>query len=319
MRRSLSQVQYRGNEELAELPKFVVERLRRASSEGVPGIPEHPEPNLLAGFQERSLLARERGLVLDHLAQCAACRELVALSLPEVERTAVAPLPRSFWTASSRWAAVASAAAVLMVAIVLSRPHTNSERAVRSGAAEIASSSKAAAVVERAPAAPSPAAKREAAPSRSGALDKFKTAAVAAPSADLIARAESAAGRKSAGNFPTPPARFVLSPSGTLLRSTNGDDWAAVAVSGNTVFHAVSAVGPDVWVGGAAGALYHSADSGQHWQQMHPSVDGVSLQEDVLSLQFADAERGKVTTSDEVWATSDGGQTWRRSSEQSPK
>jgi Photosynthesis system II assembly factor YCF48 len=79
------------------------------------------------------------------------------------------------------------------------------------------------------------------------------------------------------------------------------------------VFRAVAANGPDVWAGGSSGLLYHSIDSGAHWTRIAPSSGGSVLGGDVVSLDFPDAQHGKVTTStSEVWVTSDSGQTWQR-------
>jgi hypothetical protein len=79
------------------------------------------------------------------------------------------------------------------------------------------------------------------------------------------------------------------------------------------VFRAVSANGPDVWAGGSSGHLYHSTDAGMHWVQVVPTWSGVVLTDDIVSLQFADPLQGRiVTSSSEIWTTSDAGQTWQK-------
>ena len=79
------------------------------------------------------------------------------------------------------------------------------------------------------------------------------------------------------------------------------------------VFRAVSANGPDVWAGGSSGHLYHSTDAGGHWVQVVPMWSGVVLTGDIVSLQFADPLQGRiVTSSSEIWTTSDSGQTWQK-------
>ena len=79
------------------------------------------------------------------------------------------------------------------------------------------------------------------------------------------------------------------------------------------VFRAVSANGPDVWTGGSSGRLYHSTDAGGHWVQVVPTWSGVVLTDDIVSLQFADPLQGRiVTSSSEIWTTSDAGQTWQK-------
>jgi len=110
------------------------------------------------------------------------------------------------------------------------------------------------------------------------------------------------------------PARWTISPDGsTLLRSTDeGRSWEAVNVASNVVWHAVAALGPEIWAGGKAGALYHSSDLGQHWTQVKPALNGVALTADIATLDFPDPEHGKLTTSEaKVWTTNDGGKTWQ--------
>jgi hypothetical protein len=83
--------------------------------------------------------------------------------------------------------------------------------------------------------------------------------------------------------------------------------------NGQPVFRTVAAAGAHVWAGGSGGALYHSADAGSHWTRVDPTAAGTSLTGDITSLEFPDPQHGKLsTTTAEVWATSDGGQTWSK-------
>ena len=78
-------------------------------------------------------------------------------------------------------------------------------------------------------------------------------------------------------------------------------------------FRALAAAGAEVWAGGSGGALYHSADAGNHWTRVVPAAAGTMLTGDITSLEFPDPQHGKLLTStSEVWATSDGGQTWSK-------
>jgi photosystem II stability/assembly factor-like uncharacterized protein len=77
------------------------------------------------------------------------------------------------------------------------------------------------------------------------------------------------------------------------------------------VFRAVSANGQDVWAGGSEGKLYHSTDAGNHWVRVVPSWRGIELTGDIMNLQFADPQHGRIITSaTEIWLTADAGQTW---------
>jgi hypothetical protein len=149
------------------------------------------------------------------------------------------------------------------------------------------------------------------------------------------------------------PPRWTISPAGSLQRSFDqGNSWqdvnvlASAAVFENFMrysgsdtataekvarskekdankkslkaeaaltFRAVAANGADVWAGGQQGILYHSADAGDHWRRIVPASGSIFLTGDILAVEFADAQNGRVTTSTaESWATSDGGQTWQK-------
>ena len=87
-------------------PKIVRERLRAA----IPAV-NHPDPDLLTAFSERSLPQLERDIVLEHLARCLDCRDVVALALPTTEPLQTpANAPTAGWLAwpALRWGFVAA-------------------------------------------------------------------------------------------------------------------------------------------------------------------------------------------------------------------
>jgi photosystem II stability/assembly factor-like uncharacterized protein len=85
------------------------------------------------------------------------------------------------------------------------------------------------------------------------------------------------------------------------------------AISTAPVFRAVAAYGADVWAGGTAASLYHSSDAGAHWARVVPASESATLSGDILSLEFADAQNGRISTSTgEVWTTADSGQSWKK-------
>jgi len=107
---------------------------------------------------------------------------------------------------------------------------------------------------------------------------------------------------------------WTLSPDGALQRSfDSGKTWQTIPVASQVVFRALAANDSDIWVGGTAGALYHSSDAGQHWTQIRPVVEGKPLTADIVTVQFPDAQHGKLTTADhEAWTTSDAGVSWHK-------
>jgi Carboxypeptidase regulatory-like domain/Photosynthesis system II assembly factor YCF48/Putative zinc-finger len=105
--------------------------------------------------------------------------------------------------------------------------------------------------------------------------------------------------------------QWTLSAKGTVQRSFDaGRTWQTVALT-EAAFRSLCSVGTHVWVGGRAGALYHSADSGLTWTRLTPVSSGRKLGGDINQVNFSDPLNGEVgTTNSELWTTSDGGQTW---------
>jgi hypothetical protein len=147
---------------------------------------------------------------------------------------------------------------------------------------------------------------------RSEKEDGNMKASVAQPTHVFAARIADAAA--SEGLVGQRNAKWSLSNEGLPQRSfDSGGTWEKVPVEHASGFRALSVVAQDVWVGGAAGLLYHSGDNGLHWTRVVPSVDGVRLQADISHIEFTDALHGRVTAADGAnWATSDGGKTWQR-------
>jgi hypothetical protein len=106
--------------------------------------------------------------------------------------------------------------------------------------------------------------------------------------------------------------RWNISFDGQLQRSADsGKSWQPVTVAEGATFRALTFNGPDIWVGGAAGSLYHSPDAGSHWTQVKPVANSVSLSSDIAAIAFTDPQHGKITTTNgQIWSTSDGGQSW---------
>jgi hypothetical protein len=108
--------------------------------------------------------------------------------------------------------------------------------------------------------------------------------------------------------------RWTLTSDGTLQRSVDlGRTWEPITVADGVSLRALAANGLDIWVGGTAGALYHSADAGQHWTRVQPASDSLPLAADIIGVEFPDLQNGRLTTSSgEVWTTKDAGLNWEK-------
>src|SRR5947209_4290373 len=115
---------------------------------------EHPDPDTLTAFAEQLLSAAERGQVIQHLADCGHCREVVALSLPELEVQPVA-VPAAtrrplFWALGVRWGSLA-AAVIIAITMGVLRPWEHTGPAPQNMAQKDASSQEPTPAVQPAP------------------------------------------------------------------------------------------------------------------------------------------------------------------------
>ena len=83
---------------MPELSNLLRQRLAATQSGAAPA---HPDADTLTAFVEQSLPAAERQTVITHLSVCEPCREVVALSQPELPelatQTVLTPAPVSKW------------------------------------------------------------------------------------------------------------------------------------------------------------------------------------------------------------------------------
>lgn len=98
--------------------KLVSARLRAQAVAG-----PHPDAEVLSAFAEKALPEVQRKAVLQHLSECANCRDVVFLSLPESsEAQPVLALPsRRFSRLALGWGTLAAAIAVCVVVFVGTR------------------------------------------------------------------------------------------------------------------------------------------------------------------------------------------------------
>ncbi|MHB8214492.1 MAG: YCF48-related protein [Candidatus Sulfotelmatobacter sp.] len=103
---------------MENVPKIVQARLQRTTREAAEA---HPDADLLTAFAEQSLSESEREQVMEHVARCGECREVVALALPASESVFVPSgvrVNRGAWLSWPvlRWGVVA--AGIVLVASV---------------------------------------------------------------------------------------------------------------------------------------------------------------------------------------------------------
>jgi hypothetical protein len=97
----------------------------------------HPEADMLTAYVEQALPAAERDQIVRHLADCADCREVAALSLPmqpELQQARTLPSGGRKWLLGLRWAGLA-ATVVIVAALAIKQPwRTGSNQFVGSNA-----------------------------------------------------------------------------------------------------------------------------------------------------------------------------------------
>jgi len=137
---------------MQNVPKIVRERLKAGTPTG-----HHPDADVLTAFAECSLPEGERAVVLQHLARCGDCRDVLALALPEPEvaQPVIAPA-RGGWLTwpALRWGFVAAGGvAIVSIGILQYQRHLTSTATI----AKEAKPEAVAITVQTQPAAPSPA------------------------------------------------------------------------------------------------------------------------------------------------------------------
>jgi hypothetical protein len=111
---------------MAEIPKIVIRTLASGEAELSKREP-HVDPNVLTAFAEQSLGSGDRLQVLNHLAQCFECREIVSLAAPELIETNVLARPTATpWFAWPvlRWGAAIACVVVVGTAVTLRQRET---------------------------------------------------------------------------------------------------------------------------------------------------------------------------------------------------
>ncbi len=305
---------------MAQLPAIARLRLGQASAVGA-----HLDSAQVAAFLEHALPSRQRILLLNHLATCSPCREVVALATPETAM-AVAAQGATRWHLSAatrrwrwaplRWAGAAAVAAVVAGAVWINRiekhpaplPSRASVVAAPAQVAELANRRKAPSKPELAASVPRKSG------SGGGSTHEIAVRRVPPTSADPAAvqstPSQPPMGLASAGAGAAPvPGK--AEPATTTVASDAPVDRAAVplwtaGVSARAA-NSASTAQPAMWSISPSGALRKSTDRGQTWEIV-PFEPGATAR--AIAVVGKDVWVG--ATGGLLYHSADGGLQWTR-------
>ncbi len=303
---------------MAQLPAIARLRLGQASAAGA-----HLDSAHVAAFLEHALPNRQRILLLNHLATCSPCREVVALATPETAMAVAAQgatqhlsaATRWWHRAPLRWAGAAAVAAVVAGAVWINRieehpaalPSRASVVAAPAQVTELANRREAPSKPELAASVPSKSA--------SGGGSTHEIAARRAPTSAEPAAVQSTPSQPpmelasvAAGAVPVPG---KAEPATTTVASDAPVDRAAVPLwtAGVRARAANSAnnAQPAMWSISPSGALRKSTDRGQTWEIV-PFDPGATAR--AIAVVGNDVWVG--ATGGLLYHSADGGLQWTR-------
>ncbi|MFZ0591787.1 MAG: YCF48-related protein [Bryobacteraceae bacterium] len=325
---------------ILRLSQFV--RSRLASQQTAPA--DHLDPGVLAAFAEQRLSAGEYANTFTHLAQCPECREVLALTAaidPEeiIAASRAARHPFAWWA----WRCAATTILACLIAALTWRTFLIQH-------APLSREPKAPMAVPPPQMASTPRIAEQGAPqslkTKKSALAKKPASSVDSvtlkaripyppPAANALLQpngivSEPAAHSMFQSESRTAPQRVVIATAGvqkpgslwrlsgdqgTLEKSYDGGaTWQPIRLDEATPFYALSVIRTDIWVGGADGTLYHSADDGLHWKKvLIKGEDNSRASGPVTRIQSRGRNMLRVATgSGDHWKTTDGGLHWQQ-------
>lgn len=98
---------------------------------------------------------------------------------------------------------------------------------------------------------------------------------------------------------------------GVMMKSIdNGTTWSYLDIDGDN-FTAMSIIGNEMWVCGAAGSIFHSSDGGNHWERFRNGNDLTRRRYMLRSILFTSPQKGWAVGDDGlVIYSQDGGRNW---------
>jgi len=309
--------------EMQDIPKIVRQQLKASTTAMVES---HPDADLLTAFAEHAITGAERASVVEHLASCGDCRDVVALALPATE-TVVIPATRSAWAGGLslpvlRWGVVAAGLlAVTLVGVQQYKRH-HPEQIVASNVIQTKGTTDAAARNAQAiPQVSAPVDSRPSVPQND--MPKQAMAALSVQAHRAFVSSSSDGGEvQSEATHATEQTtaqnqvqdQLIQNQKQRPLDGSNVSNVDTVAKAKDPVPTAAS-VSPR-WTISAAGTLQRSLDDGKTWQNINP---GAAVENVAASVNPVPVFRAVAAAGPEVWAggsagvlyhTVDGGSGW---------
>lgn len=289
----------------------------------------HPDADLLTAFAEQSLAGDERLFVMEHLAQCVNCRDVVAMALPEIvlETAAAAParVPGMGWIRwpALRWGALAAGILAVASVGVVSYQHRTQPSLVASNSM---SSSVVSSSVVTSSAVTSGVRPQSTIERARASVAVSAEPAIVKPAAAGLDATRASSGEKSLISAVAPNRHAGANQ--VKANRVKGQEQIAqnqidLPIGGQTPesFDVVKAKDPvplevsvAQWAVTSNGGLQRSYDQGQTWESVQPLPQSGSIGDQAGLLSV-------VTNGSEVWAggtagailhSSDGGDSWTR-------
>lgn len=144
--------------------------------------------------------------------------------------------------------------------------------------------------------------------SHSAATSGARTAARNQPS---FAGNASARGLSSFAPRPVPHPQWRIGDAGQIEHITDSGTWQPIPVGQNVNFRVVTVSHQEVWAGGDHLALFHSADNGATWTEVHLPA-AADRAHAIVNIDLNNAPKLTVESdSGTTWTTNDAGQTWQ--------
>jgi hypothetical protein len=302
---------------MQDVPKIVRQQLKASAPASTRTTAElHPDADLLTAFAEHALGRAERASVVEHLALCGDCRDVVALALPATETVAVPLTPgaRIGWLSLPvlRWGVVAAGLLAITSVGVQQYRVRHQEQIVASNVAQRKDTTAAATQsVQALPQAPAP--KVDSTPliitprmrEETKKAHLAQSTVAAASSAPAPAQQQSEIAQAAAQTTAQNQVQDQLIRKEQPL---NGSSVDTVAKAKDPVPAAASAL--PRWTISSVGTLQRSLDDGKTWQDINPAA---------ASPNSVPVFRAMAATGLEVWVggsagalyhTVDGGSGW---------